>query len=88
MSYATLLKNAIKDADLSLGQICRRVNRNGLKLHPAVLSKMQNGKHPPARDEVNIALAQVLEIDVGRLRVEAIKQILPKDLIKLIQEVS
>ncbi|MCC3381951.1 XRE family transcriptional regulator [Paenibacillus farraposensis] len=88
MSYSTMLKSAIKNADLSLAQICRRVNRFGFKLDPAILSKMQNGKHPPAKDELNIILAQVLGIDAGELRVAAIKQVLPKELIELIQRVS
>lgn len=88
MTYASLLKESIKEADLSLGQICRRLKRRSIKLDPAILSKMQNGKIPPAKDHVNIALAEVLGIDEEKLRVAAIKEIIPPDLFMLIRKVG
>lgn len=88
MKYSSILKSAIEETDLSLKQICRRVNRHGFKLHPTILSKMQNGKHPPAKDALNIVLAEVLEIESNELRLTAIKELLPKELIELIQKVS
>ncbi|MGM1048353.1 MAG: helix-turn-helix domain-containing protein [Bacillota bacterium] len=88
MTYASLLKKSIKEADLSLGQICRRLKQKGINLDRATLSKIQNGKMPPAKDHVNIALAEVLGIEAERLRVTAIKEIIPPELFMLIRKVG
>lgn len=88
MEYAELLKTAIREADLSLGQICRRLAKRGIKMDRAILSKMQNNKLPPAKDEVNIALAEILQTDPDLLRVAAVKHVVSPELIKLIKKVG
>lgn len=88
MDYAELLRKAIRDADLSLGQICRRLAKRGIKMDRAILSKMQNNKLPPAKDEVNIVLAEILQTDPDILRVAAIKQVVSPELIRLIKKVG
>ena len=55
-------------------------------MHRSVLSKMQNGKYPPAKDEVNIALAEILEIDATELRLAAARELISPELIKLIKK--
>lgn len=85
MTYATLLKKAIDKKGLSLTQICFRLAKKEIWLDRAVLSKVQNGKLPPAKDEVNIVLAEILEIDSTQLRIAAVKAIMPDELFKLIK---
>jgi ribosome-binding protein aMBF1 (putative translation factor) len=85
MNYQTLLKQAIDQKGLSLTQISFRLAKKDICLDKAVLSKLQNGKLPPARDEVNIALAEILEIDISAFRLAAAKEILPTSLFELIK---
>lgn len=85
MTYATLLKKSIDKKGLSLTQICFRLAKKEIWLDRAVLSKVQNGKLPPAKDEVNIVLAEILEIDSTQLRIAAVKAIMPDELFKLIK---
>ncbi|MBG9944646.1 XRE family transcriptional regulator [Brevibacillus formosus] len=86
MMYAKMLKNGIQDADLSLAQICRRLSRKGVILDKAILSKLQNGKLAPARDEINVALADVLGIDSKKFRIAAVKETLSGELLELIKD--
>lgn len=88
MTYASLLKKSIKEADLSLRQICNRLKHRGVIYDVATLSKIQNGKKPPASDRVNIALADVLGIDADQLRIAAIKEVIPPELLVLIKKVG
>lgn len=88
MNYAQLLSNGIEKADLTLAQICRRLLKKGIKLEKTMLSKLKNGRIPPAKDEVNIAIAEVLEMDPNQLRIAAAKETIPKPLYKLIREVG
>ncbi|WP_338841957.1 helix-turn-helix transcriptional regulator [Paenibacillus glucanolyticus] len=88
MTYASFLKKSIDEADLSLGQICRRLKQKGINLDRTTLSKLQNGKMAPAKDPVNIALAEVLGVNAEKLRLAAIKEIIPPDLYSLIRKVG
>ncbi|MCM3131839.1 XRE family transcriptional regulator [Paenibacillus polysaccharolyticus] len=88
MNYAQLLSLSIQKADLSLAQICRRLEKKGFYLDRGTLSKMKNGKLPPAKDDLNILLAEVLDIDPKDLRIAAAKETIPKPLYKLIREVG
>jgi ribosome-binding protein aMBF1 (putative translation factor) len=85
MDYQTLLKRGIEKKGWSLTQISFRLAKKDICLDKSVLSKMQNGKLPPAKDEVNIALAEILEIDVVQFRLAAAKEVLPKALFELIK---
>lgn len=85
MDYKTLLRRAIEKKGLSLTQISFRLAKKDICIDKSILSKLQNGKLPPARDEVNIALAEILEIDVNQFRLAAAKEILPKSLFNLIK---
>ncbi|MDQ0417570.1 hypothetical protein J2Z48_001743 [Croceifilum oryzae] len=86
MKYDQMLRQSIREADLSLAQICRRLQKKGTRLDKAILSKLQNGKCPPAKDEVNIALAEVLEMDPVPFRIAAVQEVVPSELIHLIKE--
>lgn len=85
MRYHTILKRGIEKKGLSLTQISFRLAKKNICLDKSVISKMQNGKIPPARDEINIALAEILDIDVTQFRLAAAKEMLPKSLFDLIK---
>ncbi|MEM5014074.1 XRE family transcriptional regulator [Niallia taxi] len=85
MKYQKLLKEGIEKKELSLTQISFRLAKKDICLDKSVLSKLQNGKLPPARDEINIALAEILDIDIVTFRLAAAKEILPKALFDLIK---
>lgn len=86
MSYSELLRKAINNQELSLTEICNKLQTYGLKTSKAHLSKLQNGKLPPAGDKINDALAGVLNIDPVVLKVAAYKEKLPKDVLEEIQK--
>lgn len=88
MNYAAMLREGILKADLTLAQICRRLQKKGFVMHNSVLSKMKNGKMPPGKDELNIALAEVLGLDAKDLRIAAAKETIPGPLYNLIREVG
>lgn len=85
MKYQTMLKKAIEKKNISLTQISFRLAKKDICLDKSVLSKLQNGKLPPAKDEINIALAEILDLDINQFRLAAAKEILPKSLFELIK---
>ncbi len=85
MDYQTLLKRGITKKGLSLTQISFRLAKKDICLDKSILSKLQNGKIPPAKDEINIALAEILDIDTNQFRLAAAKEILPRELFELIK---
>lgn len=85
MRYHTLLRKGIENKGLSLTQLTFRLAKKNICLDKSVISKMQNGKLPPARDEINIALAEILDLDVTQFRLAAAKEVLPKSLFELIK---
>jgi len=88
MRYADLLKKGIAKRGLSLNQIVFQLAKRDICLDKAILSKMQNGKHPPAKDDINIVLADVLQINSTEFRLAAVKEIIPESLYELIKTAS
>ena len=86
MTYAEMLKKGIEEKGISLQQLCFQLAKREIWVDKAVLSKMQNGKLPPADDKVNITLAEILGIDSEQFRLAAVSEKLPKDLLNLIRE--
>jgi hypothetical protein len=84
LKYQDLLKKGIEDSGYSLAQISIHLKKNNLKLDRALLSKMQHGKYPPAKDEINVALAELLKIDPTEFRLAAAKETLSQELYDLI----
>ena len=80
--YDVRLKNAIAKSGMSLTEICVAVKAFGFKTGKTYLSKLQNGKIPPAGDDLNDALAQVLNIDSVELRTAAYQEKIPKDVLE------
>ncbi|NBI29461.1 XRE family transcriptional regulator [Chengkuizengella sp. YPA3-1-1] len=81
-----MLKKATERSGLSLSRIIFKLAKEDICMDKAILSKLQNGKCPPARDEVNIALAEVLNIDSEKFRLAAAKELIPKSLFELIKK--
>lgn len=82
MIYANRLKKTIAKSGMSLTEICVAVRVFGFKTDKTYLSKLQNGKIPPAGDDLNDALAQVLNIDSVELRTAAYQEKIPKDVLE------
>ncbi|PAD73700.1 transcriptional regulator [Paenibacillus campinasensis] len=83
--YSKILKRGITKKGLSLTQICFQLAKRDIMLDRGVLSKLQNGKVPPAKDNVNIALAEILGIDKNELRLAAARETIDPDLYELIK---
>lgn len=85
MNYQALLRKGIEKTGLSLTQISFRLAKKDICLDKSVLSKLQNGKLPPARDEINIALAEILDINIDQFRLAAARELIPGSLYELIK---
>lgn len=85
MSYATLLAQGIEQRGLSLSQTCLKLAQKGIWMDRAVLSKLRSGKLPPAKDAVNIALADVIGINSTDLRIAAAREVIDPELFELIR---
>lgn len=84
MKYSTMLKTAINKADLTLSQISCQLDAHGLRATKSYLSKLQNGKLPPAGDKLNESLALILGLDPVELKAAAYKEKIPKDVLELL----
>ncbi|PAD36350.1 transcriptional regulator [Terribacillus saccharophilus] len=79
--YADKLKRAIFESGLSLNEISVLLKKRGFKTQKSYLSKLQNGRIPPASPNLNKALASVLALDYDDLQVAAYKEKIPKDIL-------
>jgi len=82
VKYTEILKANIMASDLSLAQIARRLEKNGINIDKSYLSKLQNGKIPPAGERINDAIAEVLGIDKLELKVAAYREKIPQDVLE------
>lgn len=85
MRYSELIEKGINDNKLSLSQVCMKLAKSDIWLDRATLSKLKNGKLPPAKDKVNIALASALGIDASSFRIAAAKELIDPELFELIK---
>ncbi|QWU15711.1 hypothetical protein SAMN04487895_12759 [Paenibacillus sophorae] len=85
MTYAELIKQGIAAKKMSLGQVCMKLAKKDLWVDRAILSKLQNGNLPPAKDHINKALAEIIEIDEIELRLAAARELIPSELFELIR---
>lgn len=81
--YSNILRNAIEASGLKLNKISENV---GLIVGttPTIhyLSRLQNGKTPPAGDALNEALAKVLGINPIDLKTAAYREKIPEDVLE------
>lgn len=83
--YAKLLKRGIVKKGLSLNQICFQLAKRDILLDRSLLSKLQNGKIPPAKDHINVALAEIIGINKNELRLAAARETIEPELFELIR---
>jgi transcriptional regulator with XRE-family HTH domain len=88
MNYSEILKSAISNTQLSLSQICKQLNEFGPKIEKGYLSKLQNGKIPPAGDKLNEVLSVVLDIDPLELKTAAYREKIPADVLKNLLKIN
>ena len=67
MKYAELLQSYIEQSRLTLDEISEKISEKGLTASKQYISKLQNGKTPPASEKLNTALAEILDGDVKKL---------------------
>jgi len=88
MSYAELLKSYIRSSRLTLQEISESLNKRNLSASTQYLSKLQNGKVPPASKELNRALAEITGGDAEQLVITAYIEKAPSEVKKLIHEIN
>lgn len=86
--YSRLLAESIRNSKLSLSEICNQLEKEGLKTNKSQVSKLQNGKMPPAGDKINDALAKILEIDPIELKAAAYREKIPPEVLDRLLEQS
>lgn len=67
LTYAELLKQYIKESRYTLEEISKLLLERGLSASREHLSRLRNGKVPPASDELNKALAEITGGDPDKL---------------------
>jgi len=65
--YADLLDKSINETNLSLTEISKRCEDEGIKVTVSYLSKLRNRKMPPPSFKITAALAKVLNANVEKL---------------------
>lgn len=87
MIYTEMLSDAIQRSGLKLDKIaelvCEIIGRSTSKNY---LSRLQNGKVPPAGDKLNDALAEVLNINPIELKAAAYREKIPPEVLKILQQ--
>jgi transcriptional regulator with XRE-family HTH domain len=87
VKYAEILLKAINDSGLKLNKIAELIEDiTGSKPTKEYLSRLQNGRTPPAGDELNNALAKVLGIDPLELKVAAYREKIPSEVLEKLKE--
>lgn len=88
MRYSNLLCDAVVESGWTYGQIVEKCKLKGAKISRSYLSKLCTGNLPPASDELNIVLSEVLSpvstLTYTTLAVAKYKEIVPKDVIDAI----
>lgn len=67
LEYAELIRDYIKKSFLTLDQISEKIEGKGLTASKQYLSKLQNGKTPPASEKMNRAIAEITGGDPEQL---------------------
>jgi transcriptional regulator with XRE-family HTH domain len=79
MRYHEILQNAIKTSRYTLLEISNQASKHGLSATREYLSRLQNGKVPPASKKLNIFLAELLGVDDQALLIAAHKEQMPEE---------
>ncbi|ARF67075.1 hypothetical protein B7C51_03475 [Paenibacillus larvae subsp. pulvifaciens] len=88
MKYSQLIDAGIKLKNYNHSEVVLKLKERGVNVDRTFLSKLRNGKYTSTKDELNVALADVLGIDRDLLRVAAIKEKLPSDILELLKKIG
>lgn len=77
--YPKLLKQYIKNSHMRLDELSEKLEERGLSASYHYLSKLQNGKVPPASEALNRAIADITKGDPDRLILSSYIQKAPKE---------
>lgn len=80
LKYKDLLQKYISDSGLSLSKISDKLKEKGFSTDKGYLSKLQNGKIPPAGEDLNRALAEVIGGSSEELIISAYMEKAPEEL--------
>lgn len=85
-TYHEILQSSISKSGLSLSEISSKLIELGFSTKNSYLSRLQNGKIPPANEKLNVALANILSIDETELLVTAYIEKAPDEIKRFITE--
>ncbi|WP_051289777.1 helix-turn-helix domain-containing protein [Paenibacillus massiliensis] len=88
MEYKDLLKSYIENSGLSLREIEEAMREKGFSTNKAYISKLQNGIHPPAGEDITRALAEVTGGDSEALLLAGYIEKAPEEIKPLLAEAS
>ncbi|OIJ17072.1 hypothetical protein BKP37_00595 [Anaerobacillus alkalilacustris] len=86
-NYSDILAQAIIESGLKLQKIAEIIEKNtGSRPTIEYLSRLKNGRIPPAGDKLNEALAVAVGIDPLDLKVAAYREKIPGDVLEKLKE--
>ncbi|WP_379136068.1 hypothetical protein [Paenibacillus sp. sgz500958] len=88
MNYAELLKSFINRSKLTLDDISLELEKRGLSASKQYLSRLQNGKNPPASDALNRALAEITGGEIESLLLAGHIEKAPDEIKSILTEAS
>ncbi|WP_194270758.1 LexA family transcriptional regulator [Fictibacillus phosphorivorans] len=88
MRYHDFLNTLIKNSGLSLTKIAELLRDRGYSVDKAYLSKLKNGKLPPAKEDFNEAIADILNGDTAKLISYGYLENAPEEFKELLSEVN
>lgn len=84
-----MVKESIQSSGLKLEKLSELIyEKTGSKPTINYLSRIQNGKVPPAGEKLNDALSEILGIDPLELKVAAYIEKIPKDVLEHLKKQS
>jgi SOS-response transcriptional repressor LexA len=88
MRYHDFLNLLIKNSGLSLTKIAELLRDKGYSVDKAYLSKLKNGKLPPAKEDFNKAIADIIDGDSSKLIIYSYLDNAPQEFQELLSEVN
>lgn len=86
MDYADLLKLYIEQSRYTLDELSELLNKKHVSASKQYLSKLQNGRTPPASDELNRAIAEITGGDAEALVTAAYTEKAPEEIKESLQD--
>jgi SOS-response transcriptional repressor LexA len=80
INYSNLIKSYISKSGYKLDELSELLNEQGISATKEYLSRLQNGKRPPASDDLNIALAKLTGNDPNEIIISAYIEKAPENI--------